>query len=725
MTLTERFHRAVWLFAGISGVSLVATRELHPMVSAVALGAFPLGWWLNRRPVLPLALRSGHSTRPVALPALPAWIKRWEQRLLILIVAGALADWIWIHGMFLLMLGHFLLAFQSLKVLSLKEHRDFFQMFILAALQLFSAATLAIDWWFLAGFLLALPTAARVLMLYQLSGHVGSQPEGAPLVISVHRSAAFTVGVVLTFGALVFLIFPRLTGMGLPIGLAPLTRRAGYTDHVVLPSGGRILDDPSIIMRVEITPPEARQFWNGYLRATTLDFFDGTSWSDTQSARQSMGRDLLGRFMVLAGQPPRTLFEQTIFLEPLDAPVLFAAPWVWWVRTDRPVLFVKPDLTISRTPTDHRRIRYHVGSYIFPPSERELRQAPWPSTTRPIAQYLQLPSEGIASVRTLAHQLTDRLPTPYEKVRVLEQYLRTNFRYTTDLGGRPGYPPLSARQPLEWFLFERKAGHCEYFASALCVMLRSLGVPSRVATGFVRGEWNPTGRYYLVRAHDAHAWVEAYFEGVGWVQVDPSPRVLAREPASRGAWKALQDLTDYLNLLWNRYILTYDLERQVSLARGIQFRSQVLSFRIEESVGSWLRRFRGMASGAQTRSIAVAWYGWTLGLVLIGVFSWWCVQLSHRLLGGRIRGSSDRSARAAVWFYEDLLRRLRRMGYQKRPSQTPHEFAAAVSEAIKTHTEVIRLLTAWYYQVRYGGVPLTPDQHATARDVVALIHVRD
>src|SRR5204863_9121503 len=92
----------------------------------------------------------------------------------------------------------------------------------------------------------------------------------------------------------------------------------------------------------------------------------------------------------------------------------------------------------------------------------------------------------------------------------------SKFRYTLEL------PSQRQKDPVAFFLFERKAGHCEYFASAMAILLREEGVPSRIVTGFRGGEWNELTGNFIVRAKDAHSWVEVYFPGVGWYAFDPT-----------------------------------------------------------------------------------------------------------------------------------------------------------------------------------------------------------
>ena len=109
---------------------------------------------------------------------------------------------------------------------------------------------------------------------------------------------------------------------------------------------------------------------------------------------------------------------------------------------------------------------------------------------------------------------------PYDKAVAIERFLRSRYAYTLKLSGKPGDDPLAH------FLFETHAGHCEYFASAMTIMLRTLGIPSREVNGFLPGEYNDLAGDYIVRASDAHSWVEVYFPGTGWVTFDPTPAAI-------------------------------------------------------------------------------------------------------------------------------------------------------------------------------------------------------
>src|SRR2546425_282770 len=134
-----------------------------------------------------------------------------------------------------------------------------------------------------------------------------------------------------------------------------------------------------------------------------------------------------------------------------------------------------------------------------------------------LSTYLQLPEGLDERIPGFAREITKNSPTPFDKALYIESYLRTRYAYTLNLTGKPGQDPLAH------FLFETRAGHCEYFASAMAIMARTIGIPSREVNGFLPGEYNDLAGDYIVRASDAHSWVEVYFPGNGWQVFDPTP----------------------------------------------------------------------------------------------------------------------------------------------------------------------------------------------------------
>jgi hypothetical protein len=149
--------------------------------------------------------------------------------------------------------------------------------------------------------------------------------------------------------------------------------------------------------------------------------------------------------------------------------------------------------------------------------------------------------------------------TPLEQAERLEHHLQTSYGYTTSYVGRSG------QMPLESFLFDRRQGHCEFFATAMVVMLRSQGIPARFVTGFLGGELNGLEGYYIVRQSNAHAWVEAWVPGAGWQLFDPTPAVGRPGAAERDLPAFLGQMWDYVLFRWDRYVLTFGFYDQLSL----------------------------------------------------------------------------------------------------------------------------------------------------------------
>ncbi|HLQ76171.1 MAG TPA: transglutaminase-like domain-containing protein, partial [Terriglobia bacterium] len=183
-------------------------------------------------------------------------------------------------------------------------------------------------------------------------------------------------------------------------------------------------------------------------------------------------------------------------------------------------------------------------------------------------RYLQLPANLDPRVTALARDITTGGSTPADKASRIEAYLRKNYKYTLNLTWAPGIEPLNT------FLFDAKNGHCEYFASAMAILSRAAGIPTRLVNGFQMGEFNPVGSDYIVRESDAHSWVEAYFPERGWVEFDPTPPDMRM--ADTGISAQLAHYADAMELVWSTYILVYDTDSQSQLFRSAEERMQSL-----------------------------------------------------------------------------------------------------------------------------------------------------
>ena len=178
------------------------------------------------------------------------------------------------------------------------------------------------------------------------------------------------------------------------------------------------------------------------------------------------------------------------------------------------------------------------------------------------SQYSSVP-DGTLSARTVAltDELRRRSPDPADYARALERELQTR-RYTLEMEQAE-----KGENVLDSFLFEWRAGHCEYFATAMTMMLRQQGIPARIVNGFLGADYNSVGEYWAVRQNYAHSWVEAYFPGRGWVMFDPTPGGPTVKMPGASIWSTLQMGLDTARLAWFRWVVEYDFEKQASILR--------------------------------------------------------------------------------------------------------------------------------------------------------------
>jgi hypothetical protein len=316
--------------------------------------------------------------------------------------------------------------------------------------------------------------------------------------------------------------------------------------------------------------------------------------------------------------------------------------------------------------------------------------------------YLQLPKLD-PRIPELAKQITGRAGNPYDQARAVESYLRSHYGYTLDLTGTP--PP----DPLAYFLFQRRAGHCEYFASAMTVMLRSVGIPARLVNGFLTGEYNDVGGDFIVRASDAHSWVEVFFPSIGWLTFDPTPPAVEATP---GMFSRFGRYWDWFQLQWSEWIINYDFVHQVTLAQNLQRVSRDWTERLRKSFADARRLATDRLELWQSRAIHTAGFLPASFAILTGL----CIfvlllqrNLRQRLMTLwhlRVSTSTAMTPHLATLQYNEMLRLLSRRGIRKAPGQTPLEFAGSLPDG--NLAEPVHELTAMYHSARFGGQASDP-----------------
>jgi len=264
-------------------------------------------------------------------------------------------------------------------------------------------------------------------------------------------------------------------------------------------------------------------------------------------------------------------------------------------------------------------------------------------------------------------------------------------------------PSAPVADPLANFLFERKQGHCEYFAASMAVMLRTLHIPSRVVNGFRSDEFNDVTGNYVVRAKNAHSWVEAYFPAYGWITFDPTPGGAIGSPQG---WGRAMLYLDAAASFWREWVISYDSSHQSVLGQSVLngTRSSL------ERARMWAQaRYARLLNWARKSQRGVAhspgrWLGGSLAVVLLWLLLANVARIVRMIRRRRLQARPERSPdQAAAMWYERMARYLARRGVQKATTQTAQEFVRVIEdEQLRMR---VRQFTDAYESARFGNSP--------------------
>jgi len=483
--------------------------------------------------------------------------------------------------------------------------------------------------------------------------------------------AAVAILGLVVVGSLLFMAIPHLgTGTFSP-GILRAGASSGFSETTRLGDIGRIKLNHSRVMQVRVSGDIQQDLrWRGM----ALDQFDGSTWTRTATGLDWFSADGEGWFRPrgepesVQGDGAATGLVQEIRLDPSPQRVLFAAASPVRLRTED-FLFLAEDGTgaLILPGRPGRGLTYTVASSLPSRDPAVLRVARGDDPLRVRSLHLDLPPLD-SRVAGLARRLTGDQATRYDAAKALESWLSSGLEYSLDVADGRHDDPLAA------FLFEGMPGHCEYFATSMVVLARSAGIPARFVTGYLRGERSRFAPLYTVRQSDAHAWVEIFFPGVGWVPFDPTPAA-GRGDWQDGNWRTLAtDLASSVARLWDDYVIGIDLDDQ---ARGF--------LALRDVTGAW---FASLAT-VQGSLLKLA------GLVLLFMVGWGIWKLPVLRQG---------SAASVPPFYARLLRWLKGRGLELRPGETPGELASRAAGVLPAAAATrVRDLTDLYYQVRYDG----------------------
>ena len=585
------------------------------------------------------------------------------------LVAGVLAQFHTLNG---LVPGTAMLMLMiAIKLLETRTRRDQYvviggALFLLLAACLYGQALL---WMPLYGAQALLCCSALAVVAYEPAMDEGYFPAPAGLrTREVIALAGRTLLYAMPLAIPLFLFFPRLPGhfWALPAGNDAMT---GLGDTLTPGSITRLTSSYAIAFRVRFEgrpPPPAERYWRG----PVLHEFDGATWT-------------AGRYTPLGVQRLECLstpYRYRIYLEPTFRH--------WWLALD----------TVMRAPSADVRYTDDYQLIAAQPVSQPLNYRATSCTqTRSSAPLFfaarladtQLAAAPNPRTRAFAVQLRRRTGSDVAYVQAALTFLHTGgFSYSLT-------PPPLGSDPVDDFLFNTRTGFCGHYASAFVDMMRAGGVPARVVTGYLGGQWNPYDHTVIVRQSDAHAWAEVWLDGRGWTRVDPTA-VVEPERLYRGildllpnavstparllhAWPWLSSALerwDALNGWWNERVIGFNYRSQLDLLGALGLRSPELRDA-----------------------------GWVFGAALLAWLAW----ISWQLRQGTGAAPPDRLGRA----YAKLCRKLARAGLQRPPHQGPLAYAQTITRYRPDLAAQVRPLLQHYADLRFGP----PSARAPDRDL--------
>ena len=620
-------------------------------------------------------------------------------------------------------LAHLIVFLSAVKLLQVKKDRDWVFLYLISFFEVLLAAGLSFSPIFLGTLTLYLLCGLSAVTAFEIQKarrsvrytetrllvppdsrlfRKGRRPWRNTEAVRLPFVAVALLVLIFVFALPLFLVAPRS-------GAAALTRSGGggqnligFSENVTLGQIGTLKQDDGLVMRVRLenndTPRALR--WRG----VALDEFTGFGWKKSPEARRPDPVEQRGGFFQLGTttQAVHRLTMQTFFLEPLESPVLFAAPRVVALQGDLPFVRADQEGSIQSRRHDFERVMYKAISDTDEPPVEQLREdmRPYPISYQ---RYLQLPEPLDPRIVQLAQSMIREAGARnrYDAAKAIEWRLQRDYGYSLQMRA-------SGADPLSDFLFNVRTGHCEYFATAMAVLLRTHGIATRVVNGFLPGEYNDTAGAYTVRQSDAHSWVEVYFpQTQSWVTFDPTPSAGRVEPVRTGLTAQLQKYAEAMELLWFQYVVGYDKQEQRSLATTLH--NQIFDY------GRMITRLLTVISNVFTTNVLLLVSGVVLlalatTLVLYGKRLWQFV----RRRTGRSKIEDGRGY-SSVEFYEKLLALMEQRGVPREQAQTPLEFAD------KLKSSDVWLITRAYNRVRFGGERLSPAEQREVEQALAVL----
>ena len=613
-------------------------------------------------------------------------------------------------------LARLILSLTVIKLMQKKSDRDWVFLYLLAFFEVLLAAGLSISALYLGSFLLYLLVTVCAIIVFEIrktSKAIDEKTQHKPTQIKNAKShnlnklplrrlpmtSLSLIVLIILLAAPMFFLLPRVGGAGIGGNQNGASTITGFSDRVSLGDIGKIQQNDQVAMRVRLE--NSKNSTNPRWRGIALDNFDNKTWSKSRkNVREPFNRDEKGTIKVDFAESQNDIVIQTFYLEPMDTQILFALSRPVTIQGNFSTLTKDSEGGIQFFRSNFERISYKVYSDTSLPNILEL-QKDNNSYSPEQQRYLQLPENLDNRIAQFAAKITQNTNNRYDKAKVVENYLQTNFGYTLEL-------KAGGDQPVADFLFNIREGHCEYFATAMAIMLRTQGVATRIVNGFQTGDYNETADIFVVKQRNAHSWVEVYFpKENAWIPFDPTP-FAGQTIGNTGSTGILGTFNNYLEALetfWIQYFVAYDNQEQQSLMRSV--RNGFVDFQAKSSdwisqkqtqLIDWWKEVRG-DKGLETSAIAIG-YGigyFSVGILGIILLIWLYRKIIKLKIWRNVFAWLRRKNEITiVEFYERMQKVLAIRGFIRELHQTPLEFAFAINmpEAVS--------ITEKYNQVRFG-----------------------
>jgi transglutaminase-like putative cysteine protease len=685
---------------------LAVTLAQSASLWAVALTVL-LGTWAMLRPLPPVSSKLAQNLWTAGI-------------VLALVYSGVRAL---MFGAELLVAGvDFLLLMVVQRLFNRQRCREHMQLLMLGAVLMVIAAVIDAELHYPILLGLYLPTAVLALIVNHLLGEgerLGRRVEfevdryGTRELARLGRAAGQVALIAFVVGLLTFVAFPRF-GAGVFLrGNLYGRETVGFSDTVMLGGFGTIKSDATVVMHIEVLdgdPQAKRLTW--HLRGSAFDSYQAGRWARSREALHgrlsaalgywllSEAGELPGRVVAapyrFGGRSGRTIETRSIpgfaaddltvralvTMEDIGTDLLFAAgrPLAFSLAPRGPLeernhLGADVDDQVRVLDRQPGPLQYEFVSRIGEPTRTELLAIGDPAPAPELLPYVARP-ELSPEFHALALEITEGATTRLAKVEAVRRYLLDNYSYSLD-------QPLSDRvrdgeiDPIEGFLFDTKAGHCEYFATAMALLLREVDVPTRNVNGFYGAHYNNVGEFYAVRQADAHSWVEVYFEQLGWVTFDPTPPS-GRTAGDDAPWfPQLANLTDALRDAYLEYVIDYDLSNQLEAL---------------ERIGVERRGFR---LHVEWRQFAP----WLFGSVGVGVLVW---------VGLRWRRRQRNRVAPEVAIYQLLLVGMARRAKPRHEHESALAWAKRLRDEGAAEAPALTEFARRYDALRFAADPPSP-----------------